>query len=67
MGKSKNTELNFLYMDEKYQEKSKKKKPNIKKNIRAEKFLNSAQDNMFNFDNEIVIGVTKVPSKNTNR
>jgi len=66
MGKQKNTELNFLYMDE---QKNAKKQKNIvktkKKNTRAGK--RSAQEsNTFNFDNEIVIGVTKIPDERNN-
>lgn len=76
MAKQKNTELSFLYMDEKYAEKKEKnqnkgngtKPRNKKKNVRADA-LKSAQNNEpFNFENEIVIGVTRLPDekKNTN-
>lgn len=66
MSKQKNTELNFLYMDEQKNTKKKKnvKKKNIvkakQKNTRAGK-ESARESNTFNFDNEIVIGVTKIP------
>lgn len=69
MKKQKNTELNFLYMDEKYQNKGKKKKENNREhkvNNKGQKSKNSAQDDIFNFDNEIVIGVTKPSKKKKN-
>lgn len=49
-------------MDEKYQNKQKNKKKN-----KGQKNTNSAQEGIFNFDNEIVIGVTKVPEKKKKR
>lgn len=67
MGKQKNTELNFLYMNEKYQGKETKKKKQTKKTVKDNKRAGkmSAQEDMkFNFDNEIVIGVTRVPEPN---
>ncbi len=57
--KKRNTELDFLYKDEKTKKQNKKTKSKIKQNTN----LNDEQ-NMFNFDNEIVIGVTKAPQKN---
>jgi len=72
MGKQKNTELNFLYLDEKYQdkknkkpykEKAKSKKVNKK---RADK-MSAPEEELFNFDNEIVIGVTRVPKEDKNK
>lgn len=68
MKKEKNTELNFLYMDEK---KTTKKKKTVKQNKMAKSKKknvgagnNPAQkSDTFNFDNEIVIGVTKLPDK----
>ena len=53
-------------MDEKYQNNKKKPKTakkEHKKNIKGQKDTTSAQNDMFNFDNEIVIGVTKIPEK----
>ena len=64
MAKQKNTELNFLYLND---EDNKKKKNTKKKNIKAKtrKAKNGAdnksasrKNDTFNFDNEIVIGVT---------
>lgn len=87
MGKSKNEELNFLYMNEKYQDKPKKKnKEKLRKSIKENKkdsiksnnskkrnkktknigtdSTSVPQDDKFNFDNEIIIGVTKIPEEN---
>ena len=64
MAKQKNTELNFLYLND---ENNKKKKTTTKKNIKAKtrKTKNGAdnksasrKNDTFDFDNEIVIGVT---------
>lgn len=65
MAKQKNTELNFLYLND---EGNKKKKNINKKNtkVKAKKTKNGAdtksasskKNDTFNFDNEIVIGVT---------
>lgn len=79
MRKEKNTELNFLYMDEKQTTKKKKttklknainaKNKNMskskKKNVGADS-VSAQENNTFNFDNEIVIGVTKLPDINKN-
>lgn len=69
MGKQKNTELNFLYQDEKNKDKKKRKKQykGKEKSKQIEKRADkiSAQNNeKFNFDNEIVIGVTRIPKEN---
>lgn len=68
--KQKNTELNFLYLDDKYQNK-KTKNVKLKKKIEKNKKTKSkgkVEDTTFNFDNEIVIGVTKIPEeKNTKK
>ena len=74
MAKQKNTELNFLYLNDNSKEKrksNKKKntKDKIKKNKKgADNKSASIKNDTFNFDNEIVIGVTKIskeePSKN---
>lgn len=74
MGKPKNEELNFLYMNEKYQKKDNKKKKkstgasnarprknntkNRKNDIENTSFY--SENDKFNFDNEIIIGVTKI-------
>ncbi len=67
MAKPKNTELNFLYMEDKHIEKDKQKTKNKarskKKNIRADAQKSAHGTETFNFDNEIVIGVTKVPDE----
>lgn len=72
MGKQKNTELNFLYLDDKYQDKKKVNKNKINSKSKQVKKVNkkradkvSAPENdYFDFDNEIVIGVTKIPKEN---
>lgn len=71
MKKQKNTELNFLYTDLKYnnlnEEKNKKKekkdiknKKSSKKTKRADNKSARNKKNSHSFDNEIVIGVTKI-------
>lgn len=55
MAKKKNEELNFLYTNED-NKKTKKKTKSKKKDSGAE--IDSAHNQKFNFDNEIVIGVT---------
>lgn len=74
--KPKNTELNFLYMDEKYQKQENKRKKDAKiektklsqnskkRKKRAGSAESAPEDAIFNFDNEIVIGVTKIPDSN---
>lgn len=68
--KQKNTELNFLYLDDENKENKKSKKSKIKpkkNNNRAGKSKSAQEDtDKFNFDNEIVIGVTKIPKENVN-
>lgn len=72
MAKQKNTELSFLYMDEKYVEKKEKnqnkgngtKPRNKKKNVGADALKCAPNNESFNFENEIVIGVTKLPDEN---
>lgn len=73
MAKPKNTELNFLYMDEKYEEKKEKnlkrrntnnvKNKNKKRNVGADAPKSAQNNSTFNFDDEIVIGVTKLPDE----
>lgn len=67
MAKPKNTELNFLYMEDKSIEKEKQKTKNKvrskKKNVRADDPKSAHGTEAFNFENEIVIGVTKVPDE----
>ncbi len=62
----KNEELNFLYLDEKYIEKKQKNKTNRadKKSAQKKKKNKKIEDDMFNFNNEIVIGVTRTDTKN---
>lgn len=73
MAKQKNTELNFLYLND---EVNKKKKNTNKKNTKAKtkKAKNGAdtksasrKNDTFNFDNEIVIGVTRIPKEEPNK
>lgn len=74
MDKQRNAELNFLYLDEEYQKKNNKKnesktrtnhktKKSKKNKERADKMSAQEDRELFNFDNEIVIGVTKIPQK----
>lgn len=75
----KNSELNFLYLDEKYANQKSQKKNNRadqksapKRNSNSKKKTNKykkSNERTFNFDNEIVIGVTPVSekSKSTNK
>lgn len=71
MAKQKNTELNFLYMDEENKEKKVKNQnkrnrnnsKNRKRKVGADP-MSAQNSTTFNFDNEIVIGVTKIPEKN---
>ncbi len=71
MGKNKNTELNFLYLDDKYNKDKKKNqvKKTVKKSVKQKpnKSRVEAYDDVFNFDDEIVIGVTKVENKQLNK
>lgn len=65
--KHRNEELNFLYLDMEDTTEKKKVKPKKvnykgKKNKRADRKKSAPiEDDKFNFDNEIVIGVTKIP------
>lgn len=73
--KQKNSELNFLYLDEKYTNQKSNKKTNraerksAPRNTASKKRKsNKSKDKkeyeqIFDFDNEIVIGVTKIPEK----
>lgn len=73
MAKQKNTELNFLYLNDenkkkKKSNKNKNTKDRIKKNKKgADNKSASRKDDTFNFDNEIVIGVTKIPKEEPNK
>lgn len=79
MKKNKNQELNFLYLEDNLnnnsEEKKKKKTPKknqVTKKEKARKKKKAQNENeVFDFDNEIVIGVTKLPnepkSKNKNK
>lgn len=75
MDKKRNTELNFLYLDDKHQKKKNKKrisptqtdsksKKTKKNNRRAGRVSAQEKKEVFNFDNEIVIGVTKIQTEN---
>lgn len=65
MRSKKNDELNFLYLDNQSSKKEKKdsskKKSSVKPKAKSKK-KEETQD-VFNFDKEIVIGVTKLPSQ----
>jgi len=73
MNRQRNTELDFLYTEGK--DTKKKKNATKKKNANTTKHrkkstragdMSAQKGNTFNFDNEIVIGVTKIPDeKNT--
>lgn len=67
MKSKKNEELNFLYLNNQNNEEikknkttSKEKKQRKNKNKKKEEHI----DESFNFENEIVIGVTKIPKEN---
>lgn len=66
MAKQKNTELNFLYLNDDSKEKKNTKKRNTKAKVKKSKTgadtkSASRKNDTFNFDNEIVIGVTRIP------
>ncbi|MBO5478510.1 MAG: FtsQ-type POTRA domain-containing protein [Clostridia bacterium] len=68
MKSKKNTELNFLYLDDKYNNTNTKKKSPQKKvakkpNKKNSKSKKEEKNEVFDFDNEIVIGVTKLPKE----
>lgn len=69
MKKGKNQELNFLYLEDnadknEVKKKKESKKKQVKKKETSKKKKNQHQDNnRFDFDNEIVIGVTKLPNE----
>lgn len=70
MAKPKNTELNFLYLndDNKQKKKNKNSKTKVrKKNNGADTNSASRKNDTFNFDNEIVIGVTRIPKEEPNQ
>lgn len=71
MGSKKNTELNFLYLDDKYaknKKEKKDKKPVTKKAAKKKtKSKQEEKEDVFNFDNEIVIGVTKPEPQTTKK
>ncbi len=71
MGRNKNQELNFLYLedensnasDDKKEKKVSKKKKVTKKERTTKNKTAQNENEAFNFDNEIVIGVTKLPNE----
>lgn len=70
MKEQKNAELNFLYeevIDEEEKKKTKNKKagkePASKKKSKKKKQDTKQEDERFSFDNEIVIGVTRLPEE----
>lgn len=71
MAKQKNTELNFLYLNDENKPKKKntrKRNENSKSKVKkrkngADAKSASQKDDTFNFDNEIVIGVTRIPKE----
>ncbi len=74
MKSKKNEELNFLYLNNQINENDKKKKAtnkNKKKKKSKKKVKEEKAEEQFNFENEIVIGVTKIPKekekKNTSK
>lgn len=71
MGSKKNTELNFLYLDDKYakdKKEKKEKKPVTKKTTKKKtKSKQEQKETVFDFDNEIVIGVTKSEPQTTKK
>ncbi len=74
MKSKKNEELNFLYLNNQINENDKKKKAtnkNKKTKKSKKKVKEEKTEEQFNFENEIVIGVTKIPKekekKNTSK
>ena len=66
MKSKKNEELNFLYLNNQNSEDSKNKKTTSKKKKQKKskkKVKEQHIDESFNFENEIVIGVTKIPKE----
>lgn len=63
MKSKKNEELNFLYLDDKYNKKKTSSKKAQKKPTKKKSKQKEQNDELFNFDNEIVIGVTKMPKQ----
>lgn len=66
MKSKKNEELNFLYLNNQNSEDSKNKKTTSKKKKQKKskkKVKEEHIDESFNFENEIVIGVTKIPKE----
>ncbi len=69
MKKNKNQELNFLYLEDNDNSNDMKKKRTSKKKQVAKKEKTTKkkkaqnENEVFNFDNEIVIGVTKLPNE----
>lgn len=67
MAKPKNTELNFLYLNDEEPKKKKntknKKVKSKKSKIGADAKSASRKNDTFDFDNEIVIGVTRIPKE----
>lgn len=66
MKSKKNEELNFLYLNNQNSEDTKNKKTASKKNKQKKSKKKAKEehiDESFNFENEIVIGVTKIPKE----
>lgn len=67
MKSKKNEELNFLYLNSQENEEPKKKKKTTSKEKKSKKSKKKVKEEkteeQFNFENEIVIGVTKIPKE----
>lgn len=66
MKSKKNEELNFLYLNNQESENTKKKKATSKEKKQKKNKKKAKEekiDDTFNFENEIVIGVTKIPNE----
>lgn len=66
MKSKKNEELNFLYLNNQESENTKKKKATSKEKKQKKNKKKAKEekiDDTFNFENEIVIGVTKIPKE----
>jgi cell division protein FtsQ len=66
MKSKKNEELDFLYKDDTKNSQKKKSSKTQKKKVKK-KIKENTQNDVFNFDNEIVIGVTPIIDETTNK
>lgn len=67
MKSKKNTELNFLYLDDNYNKNEKKTPRKTKKKTTKKDKTQNEENQVFSFDDEIIIGVTKIPKEQQNQ